>query len=59
MAKRDELINFINKIIGLDLLEKAKAKDDMANGVQILGGSNVEVVTLGVSLNEEFLIKVV
>ena len=59
MIKRDELITFIKKTIGYELLEKARNKDDMANGVQILGGSNVEVVTLGVSLNEEFLIKVV
>lgn len=57
MIIRDELIAFINKTIGAELLAKAAIKDEMANGVQILGGENVELVTLGVSLNEEFLQK--
>jgi dinuclear metal center YbgI/SA1388 family protein len=55
MIKRDELITFINKTIGQDLLEKAIVKDEMANGVQFLGSASVEKVALGVSLNEEFL----
>ena len=59
MVKRDDLISFIYKTIGHDLLVKAEEKDDMANGVQVFGGEDVEVVTLGVSLNEEFLQKAV
>lgn len=55
MVKRDELINFIYKTIGKDLLEKALQKDEMANGVQVLGGEKVSKVTLGVSINEQFL----
>jgi len=55
MISRDELIKFIYKTIGDELLEKAAQKDEMANGVQVLGGGNVKKVTLGVSLNEEFL----
>lgn len=55
MIKRDELTDFIYKIIGDNLLEKALEKDELANGVQILGGEKVKKVTLGVSLNEEFL----
>ncbi len=55
MIKRDELIHEINLIIGEALLAKARAKDELANGVQILGKEEVEKVALGVSLNEEFL----
>jgi len=57
MIKRDDLIDYINKVIGKDLLAKAEKKDEMANGVQFHGSENVEVVTLGVSVNEEFLKK--
>lgn len=59
MVKRDTLIHFIYQTIGADLLGKAEVKDEMPNGVQILGGEDVAVVTLGVSLNEEFLKKAV
>lgn len=59
MVKRDELIDFIYRTIGQDLIEKALLKDENANGVQILGGENVEKVALGVSLNEEFLKKAI
>ena len=55
MVKRDELIDFIYEAIGEKLLEKAAQKDEMANGVQVLGGEKVKRVTLGVSLNEELL----
>ncbi|MCH7730293.1 Nif3-like dinuclear metal center hexameric protein [Patescibacteria group bacterium] len=55
MVKRDELIDFIYEAIGEKLLEKAAQKDEMANGVQVLGGENVKKVALGVSLNEELL----
>lgn len=57
MIKRNDLIAFIYKTIGKELLDKAEKKDEMANGVQFLGGENVEAVTLGVSVNEEFLKK--
>ena len=59
MIKRDELIKFIYSTIGKDLLGKALKVDEMLNGVQILGVDNVDKITLGVSLNEEFLIKAV
>jgi len=55
MVKRDDLISFICKTIGSEWLEKARQKDEMANGVQVLGGEKVEKIALGVSLNEEFL----
>ena len=55
MVKRDKLIDFINKTIGKDLIEKALQKDERLNGVQFLGGESVEKVAVGVSLNEEFL----
>ncbi len=55
MVKRDELIAFIYQTIGLDLIDKALVKDELVNGVQFLGGDSVKKVTLGVSLNEEFL----
>ena len=57
MIQRDILIKFIYELIGKDLLEKALKIDEVANGVQFLGSDKVERVTLGVSLNEEFLKK--
>ena len=57
MVKRDEIIAFINQTIGKELLDKALQKDDRVNGVQFLGGEDVEKVTLGVSINEEFLLE--
>ncbi|MFH1280604.1 MAG: Nif3-like dinuclear metal center hexameric protein [Candidatus Beckwithbacteria bacterium] len=59
MIKRDELIRFINKTIGEDVIEKALVKDELANGVQFLGNEEVFRVALGVSLNEDFLIEAV
>ncbi|MCR4263113.1 MAG: Nif3-like dinuclear metal center hexameric protein [Candidatus Roizmanbacteria bacterium] len=59
MVKRDEITSYINKLIGSDLLEKARVKDEMANGIQIEGALDVDVVTVGVSLNEEFLLKAI
>src|SRR3989344_4119902 len=55
MVKRNELIEFIYKTIGEKLIEKALVKEDLANGVQFLGGAEVKKVLVGVSLNEEFL----
>lgn len=59
MIKRDELIKFINQTIGEELIQKALVKDEIANGVQFLGQENVSKVTLGTSLNEEFLLAAV
>lgn len=59
MIKRDELIKYIEKIIGEDLIQKALVKDEIANGVQFLGQENVSKVALGTSLNEEFLLAAV
>lgn len=59
MVKRDEITNYIYKLMGNDLLVKAQIKDDRANGIQIAGSAEVDVVALGVSLNEEFLLKAI
>lgn len=53
--KRDKVIETINSIIGEELLAKAYFKDEMANGVQILGAEEVTKVAMGVSCNEDFL----
>lgn len=55
MVKRDHLISYVYSVIGEDLLTKAALKDEIANGVQILGGKEVKKVALGVSLNAQFL----
>jgi len=55
MIKRDDLIKEINSIIGKETLEKAEKKDELANGIQFYGNENVEKLTLGVSLNKDFL----
>jgi dinuclear metal center YbgI/SA1388 family protein len=59
MIKRDELIKFIHKTIGRDIIEKAIEKDELANGVQFHGSEDVSKVVLGVSLNEDFLCEAV
>jgi len=59
MIKRDELIKFVEQTIGEELIQKALAKDEIANGVQFLGQENVSKVALGTSLNEEFLLAAV
>ncbi|HBU21868.1 TPA: hypothetical protein DEB02_02910, partial [Candidatus Beckwithbacteria bacterium] len=55
MIKRDELTKFIYQTIGEGLMTKALEKDEVANGVQFLGGEEVKKVALGVSLNEDWL----
>lgn len=55
MVKRDELITFIYDYFGKELLKKAEAKDELANGVQIHGADDVKKVTLCVTINEDFL----
>lgn len=59
MIKRDQLIKFIYQTSGEELLKKALAKDEVANGVQFLGDESVSKVTLGVSVNEDFLLEAV
>jgi len=59
MIKRDELTKYIYSVIGSELMAKAVAKDEIANGVQFLGGAEVNKVALGVSANEEFLLAAV
>jgi len=56
MVKRDEIIKYIYQTIGKELMAKALAKDEVANGVQWLGQEEVKKVALGVSANEEFLL---
>lgn len=55
MIKRDELIKFIYDYFGKELLKRAAQKDELANGVQILGSESIKKVTLGVSCNKDFL----
>lgn len=55
MVTRDELIEFIYSTIGEELVAKALAKDELANGVQIAGQEEVNKVVLGVTLTEDFL----
>ena len=55
MVKRDQLIEFVYQTIGKEWIEKALAKDELANGVQFLGNEEVKKVALGTSLNEDFL----
>lgn len=59
MVNRDELIESVCQLIGPEWLAKAKVKDELANGVQILGSDEVKKVTLGVSCNEDFLAEAV
>lgn len=59
MVKRDEITKYIFELIDDPILDQAMYKDEMANCIQVTGGDDVEVVTLGVSLNEEFLQKAV
>lgn len=56
MITRDKLTEYIEQVIGTDLLIKARQIDPlMANGVQFHGSEKVHKVALGVSLNSEFL----
>lgn len=55
MIKRDELIKFINSIIGDDLFTRALVLDNRANGLQFWGAEEITKVALGVSLNQDFL----
>lgn len=54
MIKRDELISFIKKTIGEDIIEKAQGVDKNANGVQILGVEEVDKLVLGTSRSLDF-----
>ncbi len=55
MIKREELTDFIYERLGEDWMQKGLTKDEVANGVQVVGSEEVEKVALGVSVNEEFL----
>lgn len=55
MVKRDQIIKYINDFFGEDLMEKSENKDEMANGVQIKGKHQVQKISLGVSLSQDFL----
>ncbi len=55
MVSRDELIIFIEKILGEDLLRKSRLKDIYANGVQIHGIDKINKISLGVSMTQDFL----
>jgi dinuclear metal center YbgI/SA1388 family protein len=55
MIKRDLIIKYIYSTIGNDIMEKSIIHDELANGVQISGGDDVNIVTLGVTCNEDFL----
>lgn len=59
MVSRDDLIAFIEKTLGLDLLTKARVKDIYSNGVQIHGSDTVTKIALGVSLTHDFLVEAV
>ena len=59
MVKRDDLVQFIYKALGKELIEKAQKIDPNGNDVQILGKENVTKVAVGVSLNEKFLEKAI
>lgn len=54
---RDKIIKFIYQVIGDELMAKALAKDEIANGVQWFGSQNVSKIALGVSCNEDFLLE--
>lgn len=53
MIPRNQLIDFIYDTVGDEWIQKAMAQDDLTNGLQITGGPEVDMVTLGVSANEE------
>lgn len=55
MVNRETIIQFIEATMGEELLALARERDELANGVQIKGAEAVRKVTLGVSLNEDFL----
>lgn len=59
MVTRDELIQTVHKMIGLDLLDRAQISDISANGVQVHGTDKVNKVVLGVSANLDFLTEAV
>lgn len=59
MVQRDEITQAVTDIIGQALLTKAWQTDEVANGVQIIGQTEVHKIALGVSLNQEFLTEAV
>jgi dinuclear metal center YbgI/SA1388 family protein len=59
MVSRDELIQVIHDLIGVDLLAKARLKDIYGNGVQVHGSEKVDKIALGVTLTHDFLVEAV
>lgn len=55
MIKRDELVSYIEKTIGHDLIAKARTKDIYSNGVQINGSNEVKKIALGVTMSLDFV----
>jgi len=55
MVNRDDLISYIEKTIGFDLLAKARLKDIYSNGVQLHGETEVKKIALGVTMTHDFL----
>ena len=49
MVKRDEIIQYINKLLNITEFE-----DDSINGLQVEGKSEIERIVLGVSCSERF-----
>lgn len=54
MVTRDELIVYLEKTLGTELLAKARLKDIYANGVQVHGSEKVNKIALGVSATMDF-----
>lgn len=58
MIKRDEIIKFIRKTLGEELLDKAaKVDPENANGVQFLGQESIDKLALGVTADTNFFQK--
>lgn len=55
MIQRDELVEFIHQTIGQDILTEARAIEQNANGVQVVGQGNIHKIAVGVSANLDFL----
>lgn len=55
MIKTKTLFDFIDQTIGRDLLAESARIDGNANGIQVRGSDEVEVVAIGVSANLDFL----
>lgn len=59
MVKRDDLLDAIESLIGVELIAKARLRDIYSNGVQIHGSEEVKKIALGVSMTHDFLTEAV